>query len=133
MNKIKVETINNPYEVVVGSNLINQKNLDLLEDKEVLLVMDENIPSKYKDLISDELLSISSNFQSLEIFASEENKNGKTLDKIHSKLIDARYSRECVLVGFGGGITCDIAGFAAATYQRAVSYTHLTLPTKRIV
>ena len=58
MNKIKVETINNPYEVVVGSNLINQKNLDLLEDKEVLLVMDENIPSKYKDLISDELLSI---------------------------------------------------------------------------
>ena len=122
MNKIKVETINNPYEVVVGSNLINQKNLDLLEDKEVLLVMDENIPSKYKDLISDELLSISSNFQSLEIFASEENKNGKTLDKIHSKLIDARFSRECVLVGFGGGITCDIAGFAAATYQRGVGF-----------
>ena len=122
MNKIKVETINNPYEVVVGSNLINQKNLDLLEDKEVLLVMDENIPSKYKDLISDELLNISSNFQSLEIFASEENKNGKTLDKIHSKLIDARYSRECVLVGFGGGITCDIAGFAAATYQRGVGF-----------
>ena len=122
MNKIKVETINNPYEVVVGSNLINQKNLDLLEDKEVLLVMDGNIPSKYKDLISDELLNISSNFQSLEIFASEENKNGKTLDKIHSKLIDARYSRECVLVGFGGGITCDIAGFAAATYQRGVGF-----------
>ena len=122
MNKIKVETINNPYEVVVGSNLINQKNLDLLEDKEVLLVMDENIPSKYKDLISDELLNISSNFQSLEIFASEENKNGKTLDKIHSKLIDARFSRECVLVGFGGGITCDIAGFAAATYQRGVGF-----------
>ncbi len=122
MNKIKVETINNPYEVVVGSNLINQKNLELLEDKEVLLIMDENIPSKYKDLISDELLNISSNFQSLEIFASEENKNGKTLDKIHSKLIDARYSRECVLVGFGGGITCDIAGFAAATYQRGVGF-----------
>ena len=122
MNKIKVETINNPYEVVVGSNLINQKNLELLEDKEVLLVMDENIPSKYKDLISNELLNISSNFQSLEIFASEENKNGKTLDKIHSKLIDARYSRECVLVGFGGGITCDIAGFAAATYQRGVGF-----------
>ena len=93
--------------MVVGSNLINQKNLDLLEDKEVLLVMDENIPSKYKDLISDELLNISSNFQSLEIFASEESKNGKTLDKIHSKLIDARYSRDCVMVGFGGGITCE--------------------------
>jgi len=122
MNKIKVETIDNPYEVVVGSNLINQKNLKALEDKEVLLIMDKNIPSKFRDLIVDALSSLSSNFQSLEIRASEENKSGKTLDSIHSKLIDARFSRDCVLVGFGGGITCDIAGFAAATYQRGVSF-----------
>ena len=25
-------------------------------------------------------------------------------------------------MGFGGGITCDIAGFAAATYQRGVNF-----------
>ena len=122
MNKIKVEIINNPYEVVVGSNLINQKNLKALEDKEVLLIIDENIPSKFKDLIVDALSSLSSNFQSLEIHASEENKSGRTLDNIHSKLIEARFSRDCVLVGFGGGITCDIAGFAAATYQRGVNF-----------
>ena len=122
MNKIKVETINNPYEVVVGSSLINQKNLEILEDKEVLLVIDENIPSKFKDLITDQLSNLSSNFQFLEIYASEENKSGSTLDSIHSKLIDARFSRDCVLVGFGGGITCDIAGFAAATYQRGVNF-----------
>ena len=122
MNKIKVETINNPYEVVVGSDLINLKNLKVLEDKEVLLIIDENIPTKFKDLIADALSSLSSNFQSLEIRASEENKSGRTLDSIHSKLIDARFSRDCVLVGFGGGITCDIAGFAAATYQRGVNF-----------
>ncbi len=122
MNKIKVETINNPYEVVVGSNLINQKNLKALKDKEVLLIIDENVPTKFKDLIVDVLSSLSSNFQSLEIRASEENKSGSTLDNIHSKLIDERFSRDCVLVGFGGGITCDIAGFAAATYQRGVNF-----------
>tara|TARA_B100000579_G_scaffold384865_1_gene355598 strand:- start:186 stop:1262 length:1077 start_codon:yes stop_codon:yes gene_type:complete len=122
MNKIKVETINNPYEVVVGTNLINQKNLEILEDKEVLLVIDKSIPSKFKDLIIDQLSNLSANFQSLEIYASEENKNGETLDLIHSKLIDAKYSRDCVLVGFGGGITCDITGFAAATYQRGVNF-----------
>ena len=122
MNKIKVETINNPYEVVVGSSLINQKNLEILEDKEVLLIIDENIPSIFKDLMADQLSNLSSNFQSLEIYASEENKSGKTLDHIHSKLIDSKYSRDCVLVGFGGGITCDITGFAAATYQRGVNF-----------
>ena len=51
MKKIKVGTINNPYEVVVGSNLINQKNLEVLEDREVLLVIDEKVPSKFKELI----------------------------------------------------------------------------------
>ncbi len=122
MNKINVETINNPYEVVVGTNLINQKNLVALEDKEVLLVIDKSIPSKFKDLIINHLSNLSSNFQSLEIYASEENKSGKTLDHIHSKLIDSKYSRDCVLVGFGGGITCDITGFAAATYQRGVNF-----------
>ena len=122
MNKIKVKTINNPYEVVVGSNLINRKNLEILEDKEVLLVMDENIPLQFKDLIKEELSKLSSRFKSLEIYASEENKSGKTLDRIHSMLIEAKYSRDCVLVGFGGGITCDITGFAAATYQRGVNF-----------
>ena len=52
--------------MVVGSNLINQKNLKALEDKEVLLVIDENIPTKFKDLIVDALSSLSSNFQSLD-------------------------------------------------------------------
>ena len=122
MKKIKVGTINNPYEVVVGSNLINQKNLEVLEDREVLLVIDEKVPSKFKELIRDVLLNLSSNFQSLEIHASEENKSWKTLNNIHSELIDKRYSRNCFVVGFGGGITCDIAGFAAATYQRGVNF-----------
>ena len=122
MNKIKVETSNNPYEVVVGPNLINQKSLEILEDQEVLLVLDNSIPTKFKKLIIDLLSNLSSNFKSLEIYASEENKSGKTLDHIHSKLIDSKYSRDCVLVGFGGGITCDITGFAAATYQRGVNF-----------
>tara|TARA_B100000700_G_scaffold268557_1_gene309316 strand:+ start:1075 stop:2151 length:1077 start_codon:yes stop_codon:yes gene_type:complete len=122
MNKIKVETTNNPYEVVVGSNLINQNNLEALKDKEVLLVIDENIPSKYKDIITEELSNLSSNFHTLEICASEENKSWITLDKIHSKLIEERYSRDCFLLGLGGGITCDITGFAAATYQRGVKF-----------
>jgi len=121
MKKIKVDIKDNPYEVVVGFDLVNQENLEVLKDKEVLLVIDENIPSTYKNLVTEELSNLSSNFHALEIHASEENKSWITLDRIHSKLIDERYSRDCCLVGLGGGITCDIAGFAAATYQRGIN------------
>jgi len=122
VKKIKVSVKSNPYEVIVGPCLVNKKNLRQLKDKEVLLLIDENIPSKYKDSISNELSDLSAKFHTLEIHASEEEKNAITLDKIHSKLISKRYSRDCYLVGLGGGITCDITGFAAATYQRGVNF-----------
>ena len=122
MKRIKVNIKNNPYEVVVGSCLVNRKNLYNLKGKEVLLVIDQNIPYEYKDLIIKELSDLSAKFHILEIHASEEEKSKITLDKIHSKLISEKYSRECTLVGLGGGIVCDIAGFAAATYQRGVDF-----------
>ena len=122
MKKIKVNIKSKPYEVIVGSDLVNQENLIRLKDKEVLLVIDEKVPSEYKSSIIQVLSGLSSNLNICEIHASEENKDRNTLDKIHSKLINERYSRDCYLVALGGGITCDITGFAAATYQRGVSF-----------
>ena len=54
MKNIKVGLEKNSYEVIVGTNLINRENLAVLKDKEVLLVLDENIPLKYKELITEE-------------------------------------------------------------------------------
>ena len=122
MKNIKVKLEKNSYEVIVGTGLINREHLEFLKDKEVLLLIDKNIPFKYKNLITEELSNLSSNFHTLEICASEENKNWITLDRIHSKLIEERYSRDCFLLGLGGGITCDITGFAAASYQRGVKF-----------
>ena len=122
MKTIKVNIEKNSYEVIVGTDLINRKHLEVIKDKEVLLIIDENIPLKYKDLITEELSNLSSSFHTLEICASEENKSWITLDKIHSKLVEKKYSRDCFLLALGGGITCDITGFAAATYQRGVKF-----------
>ena len=122
MKKIKVGIKSNSYEVIVGSDLVNQENLKRLKGKEVLLVADEKVPSEYKNSIIEVLSDLSSNLHICEIHASEENKDRNTLDKIHSKLINEKFSRDCYLVALGGGITCDITGFAAATYQRGVSF-----------
>ena len=88
----------------------------------MLLVADEKVPSEYKNSIIEVLSDLSSNLHICEIHASEENKDRNTLDKIHSKLINEKFSRDCYLLALGGGITCDITGFAAATYQRGVSF-----------
>ena len=57
----------------------------------------------------------------------EEHKDWKTLDRIFAALLEARADRHSVLVALGGGVVGDMAGFAAATYQRGVA--HVQVPT----
>jgi 3-dehydroquinate synthase len=49
----------------------------------------------------------------------------KTLDTvalIYEKLLEQEADRAIFLIGVGGGVVCDIAGFAAATYLRGVRF-----------
>lgn len=47
-------------------------------------------------------------------------KNLKTVAEIYRQLLDAGADRSTCLVGIGGGIVCDIAGFVASTYMRGL-------------
>ena len=57
----------------------------------------------------------------------EAHKDWKTLDRIYEALLRAHADRRTVLVAVGGGVVGDMAGFAAATYQRGVEC--LQVPT----
>jgi 3-dehydroquinate synthase len=57
----------------------------------------------------------------------EAHKTWQELDRIFAALLEARADRGSVIVALGGGVVGDMAGFAAATYQRGVS--HLQVPT----
>ena len=50
----------------------------------------------------------------------EDIKNLKTVAGIYQQLLDADADRSTCLVGIGGGIVCDIAGFVASTYMRGL-------------
>ncbi len=47
-------------------------------------------------------------------------KNLETVEEIYRQLLDAGADRSTCLVGIGGGIVCDIAGFVASTYMRGL-------------
>jgi 3-dehydroquinate synthase len=57
----------------------------------------------------------------------EAHKNWQELDRIFAALLEARADRASVIVAVGGGVVGDMAGFAAATYQRGIA--HLQVPT----
>ena len=67
--------------------------------------------------------------QAIEIVVpdGEEAKDWRILQEVFDALLAARCGRDCVLVALGGGVVGDLAGFAAAVYQRGVNY--LQVPT----
>ena len=57
----------------------------------------------------------------------EEHKTLATLGRVFDALVAGRYNRDCRILALGGGVVGDIAGFAAACYQRGVDF--IQLPT----
>jgi 3-dehydroquinate synthase len=54
----------------------------------------------------------------LEVGLGEEHKTLATVERLYQGLLDAGADRKTLVVGFGGGIVCDLAGFAASTFLR---------------
>ena len=57
----------------------------------------------------------------------EEHKTLASVSRIIDALVEARMNRDCMVIALGGGVVGDIAGFAAASYQRGVAL--LQVPT----
>jgi 3-dehydroquinate synthase len=56
------------------------------------------------------------------IGSGETIKTLATVEKIYQKLLEFEHDRSSFVVAIGGGIVCDIAGFAASTYLRGIKF-----------
>ena len=122
MKEIKINTDSRDYPVLVGTDILTENYLKEFSNKEILLVIDSKIEESVKKKVQIALSNISSKYSELTLEANEENKSNATLSVIHDELVEQSYSRDCILFALGGGIICDMTGFAAATYLRGVDF-----------
>ncbi|MFO7277962.1 MAG: 3-dehydroquinate synthase [Pseudomonadota bacterium] len=55
----------------------------------------------------------------------ESHKTLSTVARIIDVLVANRFGRDCAVIALGGGVVGDMAGFAAACYQRGVAYVQV--------
>lgn len=91
----------------------------LLQNKKVIIVCDKNIYSLYPEIRSISPVVC--------IEANEKLKSLKTIEVIYNKLITFNADRATYIVAIGGGITCDIAAYAASTFYRGLKF--VLIPT----
>jgi len=128
MNKtLHVELGERSYPIYIGPGLLSRSDLyrPHIRGRQVLIVSNETVAPIYLDKMSKAL----SGYQLAEVILpdGEEFKNLETLNSIFDALLANRFNRGCCLLALGGGVVGDMAGFAAASYQRGVDF--IQVPT----
>lgn len=63
----------------------------------------------------------------IEVPAGEQSKSIECLTGVWRRLTESGATRRSLLVNVGGGVVCDLGGFAAATFKRGIR--HINIPT----
>ena len=107
MKEIKITTDSKNYPVLVGTEILTERNFEEFSEREILLVIDSNINSAIKESVKESLNKISSNFIHITIEASEKNKSMITINHYLKILLskNCRFSklkknRPKVVIGF---------------------------------
>ena len=86
----------------------------LVPDGNIIIITDEEVYSHHAEKLSA--------FPVIRFAAGEANKNQATADLIIQQLIDIGANKNTFLVGVGGGVVTDLAGYIAAVYMRGLSF-----------
>jgi 3-dehydroquinate synthase len=81
----------------------------------------------YGEALEKRLLSDGIQVVRIVLADGEQYKDWKTLNRIFDAMLSARCDRATTILALGGGVIGDLAGFAAATYQRGIAF--IQIPT----
>ncbi|MBQ6557632.1 MAG: 3-dehydroquinate synthase [Bacteroidales bacterium] len=106
------------YDIRIGRGLLAEAGRLLDLRRKVMVVTDSGVPEDYARTILRQCREGSL----LTIPQGEGAKTPETLLSILDELLRLGFTRSDAVVAVGGGVVGDIAGFAAAVYQRGIEY-----------
>jgi 3-dehydroquinate synthase len=110
------------YPIYIGAGLLARAELIVprLPQKKVAVVTDSTVAPLYLAPLKRALEARGVSVVPITLPDGETHKNWETLNRIFDALLENRCERNTALVALGGGVIGDLAGFAAAVYQRGM-------------
>jgi 3-dehydroquinate synthase len=112
MKEIRLNTTDSSCRILVGESFKNV--VDYLPGKKLVIITDENVYRHYAAFFPEGLL--------ITIKPGESSKTISIASEIYGQLIANEIDRQSFILGVGGGIVCDLAGYIASTYLRGISF-----------
>ena len=123
IDEITVDLGPRAYAVLVGAGLLDSvgaRLADLGLRGRCALVTSERVGALHRERVEQSLAAAGFRPVVVELPDGEEHKNLAWLAVLYEKLLDAGIERRSPVIGLGGGVVGDLAGFAGATLLRGL-------------
>ncbi len=125
MQTLTVDLADRSYPIHIGSGLLERSELltPLIAGQRVAIVSNETVAPLYLARVKRALADRAP----VEVILpdGEQHKTLEVLNRIFDVLLQQRCDRRTTLIALGGGVVGDMAGFAAAVYQRGVPFVQI--------
>lgn len=129
MRTVKVDLGGRAYSILIGSGLLDQADLFVaaMPQRRAAVVSNATVAALYLERLSNALGAAGVDVFPVILPDGEEFKNWQSLNNIFDSMLARRCERSTTVIALGGGVVGDLAGFAAATFQRGVPF--IQVPT----
>lgn len=125
MQTLNLDLGERSYPIHIGQGLLQQPELytQHIAGKRVTTVTNETIAPLYLNTVEQGVEGFTHSAATLK--DGEQYKNLDTLNEVYTHLLEQRADRKTTIVALGGGVVGDMAGFAAASYQRGIEFVQI--------
>ena len=129
MESLRVALGERSYPIHIGSGILDATALYAphLPAGSAAVVTNEVVAPLYLPRVKKALEAANARVVEVVLDDGEQSKRWTSLERVFDALLAARCGRDTLIVALGGGVIGDLAGFAAAIYQRGVAL--LQVPT----
>ena len=118
-NKIlSINLADKSYDITIGAGVLGDAGKYFNLNRKVAIVTDSGVPKEYSKAIASQCKEA----KIITFPEREENKNIDTYAYICKEMLAFGLQRKDAVIAVGGGVTGDMAGFAASSYMRGVDF-----------
>jgi 3-dehydroquinate synthase len=127
MKTLTVALAARSYPIHIGANLLARaaEFLPAARPTRAIIVSNPTVAAHHLQPLQQALTGAGVKHDTIIIADGEAHKDWATLYSIHTRLLELRAERSTLLMALGGGVVGDMAGFAAATYQRGIAVVQI--------
>lgn len=124
---VDVSLAERSYPIVIGRGVATDSSLIArhLRPGRAALVTSEVVGALYLEPVVAALAAAGIEAEPIVLPDGEQHKNWQVLNTVFDHLITRRCDRRTPVIALGGGVIGDMAGFAAATWQRGVPFVQI--------